>query len=295
MTIKQKILSNNCIVKFLKYLHNTYWEILMQFWKVRPLTFGTEKLNNNFSIGIVTYVDRYDRFFKPLITNLVKIFPDTEFVVAVNGYYDKDLQHRYLAEINAFLLKFKNVKVIAFVDAQSLSKLWNLCIVHSTSPKTMILNDDIKIKTTFRKELTASGALQEDIALINRSWSHFIISKRIIVKNGWFDERFPGVGNEDEDYEARLCVNGIAVETFRVRALKNVVFITLNFSYGKNIATVNTKYVRQNKIFFDSKWEMSVHERPGFVYVPIIRQYVRLNPGMDTPSFYDGNGSARNK
>ena len=285
MTIKKRLLSY--IKRQLKHMHNMYWDLLMQFWKVRPSNMGTEQLNKDFSIGIVTYVDRYQRFFKPLITNLVKIFPDTEFVIAVNGYYDKNIQHRYLAEIKAFLSQFRNVKVIDFVEPQSLSKLWNLCVVHSTNPKTMILNDDIKIKTTFRIELEASGALQQDIALINRSWSHFIISKKIIAKIGWFDERFPGVGNEDEDYEARLCVQSLAVETYRIHALKNIVFVTLNFSYGKNVDTVNTKYLRKNKIFFDRKWEMSVDEKPGFVYVPIIRRYIRLNPGMETPLFYE--------
>jgi hypothetical protein len=268
-------------------LKGLYWKIIPYYWKFLPLNSGKKRTNFSYSIGIVTYVDRFDIFFKPLIKNLVSIFPDTEFVIAINGYYDQDIQKRYLNIIKRYLLNFKNIKIVEFIEPQSLSKLWNLLVINSTSDKTLILNDDLKIAPSFRYSLELVEIVKNDIGIINTSWSHFIISKKIIQKIGWFDERLPGVGNEDQDYECRLTMNNIMLVDFRVRGLKNIIFQTKNFSYGKEIDVEEKKYVKQNKIFFDSKWELSKTPKTGFRYVRIMVQYVRLRPGMDTPNFYE--------
>ncbi len=270
-----------------KLLYNWWWSFKMKTWYIIPKDRGSELLNTEFSIGIVTYVDRYNKFFQPLIVNLVTLFPDTEIVIAVNGYHDPLVQNPYLQDIAGFLGQFRNVKLIDFHGPQSLSKLWNLLIVHSSFEKVMILNDDIKISPFFRESLTKSPALKEDVALLNRSWSHFLISKTIIKRVGWFDQRFPGVGNEDEDYESRLVTHHIPVKSFKIVGLKNIVFKTVNFSYGKDMEVVNTKYVKANKLHFDAKWEMETEPAPGFVYVEILRAYVKLREGMDTPNFYN--------
>ena len=283
------IFKNQFILKYLKLIHTVYWKLIIQVWKFKSNNYGEERANISYSIGIVTYFDRYDNFFKPLITNLITIFPDTEFIIAINGYYNKVVQEKYLKDINIFLSKFKNVKIVDFTEAQSLSKLWNLLILNSSCTKTLILNDDILISTKFRKNLEETNFLSEEIGLINRSWSHFIISKKIISQVGWFDERFPGVGNEDEDYECRLIFKDIEVKTYIVKGLKNIVFLTKNFSYGKNISTEAVKYVRKNKIFFDSKWNVSKKKLPSFRYVGILQAYAKLRDGMNTPNFYELN------
>ena len=48
------------------------------------------------------------------------------------------------------------------------------------------------------------GFYKKRLPVINQSWSHFMISREVIIRVGWFDERFPAIGNEDEDYESRL-------------------------------------------------------------------------------------------
>ncbi len=285
--MKKMLLRNKFLVRCIKLKNIYYWKFIMQFWNFKPENTGVERTNFRFSIGIVTYVDRYNNFFKPLITNLITIFPDTEFVISVNGYYDKTVQEKYLDEIKLFLSGFKNVKIIDFIEPQSLSKLWNLLILNASSDKILILNDDLKISTLFRKNLNRSGILDEEIALINRSWSHFLISKKIVGNLGWFDQRFPGVGNEDEDYECRLVHNNTIIKTFKIKGLNNVVFQTSNFSYGKDIDTIHTKYVRRNKDFFDSKWELSEMGSSSSKYVKIVDCYAKLRKGMETPEFYD--------
>jgi GR25 family glycosyltransferase involved in LPS biosynthesis len=262
-----------------------YWEFVALRWKFIPYR-KTAVTNKRYSIGVVTYINRYEKVFKPFIQSICKLFPDTEVIVAINGYYDAEKQDKYLAEINEFLSQFANVTKFDYKTGQSLSKLWNQLIIHSSNDAILIFNDDVKIDTSFRRNIEECSVLDEKVALLNRSWSHFLITKKMVAKNGWFDERFPGVGNEDEDYESRLVLNGIHVKTFSASGLKNIVFTTKDFSYGKNTETVNTKYVKANKQFFDSKWEWSEIEKTGFAFVPLVRGYVRMKEGMQTPDFY---------
>lgn len=162
-------------------LKRFYWSLIPLIWKFFKFESGNERSNFIFSIGIVTYVDRHRYFFKPLIKNLVKIFPDTEFIIAVNGYYDQEIQKKYVNEIKTYLSNFTNVKIVDFMQPQSLSKLWNLLIINSTSEKVLIFNDDILISPKFRRYLDSSDVLKSDIGIINSSWSHFIISKKIVL------------------------------------------------------------------------------------------------------------------
>ncbi|MGH8611666.1 MAG: glycosyltransferase family 2 protein [Gammaproteobacteria bacterium] len=239
-----------------------------------------------YSIGIVTYIRRFKAFFKPLIQSLCSLFPDTEILVAINGYYDGKQQEQYLLEIRTLLARFPNVKVLPHTEAQSLSKLWNKLIIHSSNDKVLIFNDDILILPHFRKELEKCGILSVDVGLLKWSWSHFAISKKVISRFGWFDERFPGVGNEDEDYEARLAMHGVLVPSFSLSALRHIVVKTKDFSYGKNMAVVNQKYTSGNKLFFDSKWDLAEQPAEGFLFVRVLGKYAKLKQGMETPDFY---------
>jgi hypothetical protein len=255
-------------------------------WLLTRSNSERSELNALYSIGVVTYVARYKRFFRPLLRQLVMAFPDTTIVVAANGYHDQKRQSLYLHELRKFVSRYPNVKLIEHKEPQSLSKLWNKLMIHSTTNATLILNDDVAITPSFRHNLEGSGLLGLPVALINRSWSHFVITKDIVEKAGWFDERFPAVGNEDQDYEARLALLGVAPTSKVVRGLINVVFKTKDFSYGKKVDVINQKYVRENQVFFNHKWSVSKTKVDGFVYVDILDAYVKLNQGFETPNFY---------
>jgi glycosyl transferase family 2 len=278
------------VLKFLKKIRTvfrlTYWEIIKVWWLILPVRKDNSKYTKTFSIGIVTYINRYDKLFKPLIKNLCKLFPDVEIVIAINGYYDQEKQRKYLKEIKALLSKYPNIKYIEHNEGQSLSKLWNQLVIHSTNEKVFIFNDDVKIAPYFRKNVEDSGILKKELGLLNWSWSHFLISKRIIHQIGWFDERFPGVGNEDEDYEARLVIAGVYIESVEISGLKNIIIQTKDFSYGKHTETVNIKYVKENKTIFDKKWDMLPEPKDGYVFVRLLGKHLKLNAGMETPNFY---------
>lgn len=267
-------------------LNNIKWWFISILWKFKPQPKAKEITNKQYSIGVVTYVKRYEIHFLPLIKQLVTLFPDTQLIVAINGYYDHDIQKQYLKKIMTQLDTFKNVIYFHYDEGQSLSKLWNQLVIHSNSEKTFIFNDDIQLATGFRTSIEKSIILNHDCGIINGSWSHFLISKSIIKKVGWFDERFPGVGYEDHDYEIRLTLKGLPLIEVNVNHLKNIVYKTKDFSYGNNIETVFEKYSSVNEKHYLSKWEFSETEKEGFVFVRIIQGYAKLKTGMETPNFY---------
>ena len=276
--------------KFLRltsvFFDNIKWWFISIFWKFKAQPTAKKITNKQYSIGVVTYVKRYKIHFLPLIKQLISLFPDTQIIIAINGYYDHDVQEHYLKKITSLLDTFKNVTYFYYDEGQSLSKLWNQLIIHTDNEKVFIFNDDIKLASGFRTSLEKSTILNRDYGIINSSWSHFLISKPIIKKVGWFDERFPGVGYEDQDYEIRLALKEVPLIDVKVAHLKNIVYKTKDFSYGKNIATDFEKYTSSNGKHYFSKWEISDNAQQGFVYVRIIQSYAKLKEGMETPNFY---------
>ena len=292
--IRKFLLSNRFIRKSAVSMYDEYWKLIMQLFRFLPKSLGEEITNDIFSIAIVTYVERFESYFKPLIINLTILFPDTQIVVGLNGFHDLEKQRNYLKDARLFLSKYKNITIIDFEEAQSLSKLWNLVIFNSVANKTLVLNDDLRISPWFRKELEKTGIIETEISLINRSWSHYLISKDIIKKVGWFDQRFPAMGNEDEDYECRMVLKGVQKKVFEMKYVQNVVAIPETYSFGEHIDLINTKYPKANKIFFDSKWQLSETHENGFQYIEMLKAYVKQRPGMETPNFYENENFIKN-
>lgn len=270
---------------FTRKFFDFYWAIINLFWSIKPFKKVNGISNTVFSLGIVTYVARLDEHFIPLLRQVSHLFSDTEIIIAINGYHDESIQLVYLKKMNDLLSDFPNVKCVQYTQPQSLSKLWNDLIKHSSNSKTLIFNDDLQLNNKFRKNLNNSGLLLEDVAIINSSWSHFLISKKIMSQVGWFDERYFGVGFEDHDYEARLVLEGISVPNYVVKGVKNIVFITTDFSYAQSVETVGKKYIKGNEAFFHKKWSISTEPVEGYVWVRILKGYTKLNQGMETPNY----------
>jgi len=273
------LLRNKFIYNKLIKVNKLIWKIRILIWEIQwYFTFNGIKPNSIqsdfFSIGIVTYVDRYEVFFKPLIKKLTYSFPNIEINVCINGYHDKDIQQKYLVDILNFLSKYENIKIVKFIEPQGLSKLWNLLVKNSNAPRVLIMNDDLIIRNTFSNNFYNSNILLSDFSLLNRSWSHFLISKNIFERVGDFDENFLGVGNEDEDYETRLVFSGYNILNKQIKGIRNISFPTKNFSYSENMEISNKKYSSVNFVYFNKKWQKSSIPQDGFKYVEILNCYV---------------------
>jgi hypothetical protein len=213
------------------------------------------------SIGIVTYLGRYETYFMPLIRKLYRVFPDYQIIVFINGHHDQVKQVCYLQKITSFLGKFKNVSYVTHFQHQPLARSWNWLIFLSNSEKTLLINDDVILTYEFRYHFERLTNLP-DIFLINKSWSHFVISKKIIRDAGWFDERFVGMGYEDHDYTFRLAMRGITIQNFTFPGIwdQNAPQTDAGWATFSEIDRDEKRHSQINQDFFKKKWYWSNYD-----------------------------------
>lgn len=245
-----------------------------------------------YSIGVVTYIRRFEQYFVPLVGRLEAIFPGVEKNFVLNGFYNKQEQQAYLVKAQEFLSKYSPHSVVAYESHHGLSHCWNQLIINSTTEKVLIMNDDVVINKLFKLCLDLQVG-DRAVATINGSWSHFIMSKAVIKKIGWFDERFVGVGQEDGDYALRIALAegksvmpNSHVNNIFCFGLKNLVAKNPDPGWKNFSATINqNKYAAVNAEVFKKKWDMVDSPRSGYVYA-WDAHYFGIKPGMDTPNFY---------
>lgn len=207
-----------------------------------------------YTIGIVTYHARFEQYFVPLINRLKRVFPDIEILCIANGHPNKDVQLNYLRKFTEFCKNNPNVRYLTHDEHQSLAKCWNHLIILSNTEKILILNDDTQVTELFREEFE-NKILSNEFSTINSSWSHFIISKSVVRKVGWFDERFLGIGQEDIDYHLMMSLKNQKPMNINCLGLKNYVADQSEPGW-KNISkkSSNTKYSSINVEIFNNKW-----------------------------------------
>ncbi|NCP45010.1 MAG: hypothetical protein COW67_08705 [Flavobacteriales bacterium CG18_big_fil_WC_8_21_14_2_50_32_9] len=264
------------------------WWFLKQKWRFVSLQYSNAKTvtNTNYSIGITTYKERFETYLKPLVLHLNYLFPHMQIIVAINGFHNQKEQTEYLNKIKSFLSNFKNIDFVYYEQPHGLCKLWNQLIILSKSDKIVVLNDDISISKKLKTEIEESKILNSNFGLINGSYSHFLINKKIINQIGWFDERFPGIGYEDHDYEIRLALQGVSPDFYNFKTIKNENVTPKDWSWGDDDTKIFKKYSHANEKHYFSKWEISDTAKHGFVHVRIIKGYAKLKDGMETPNFY---------
>jgi hypothetical protein len=243
--------------------------------------------NEIYSIGVTTFLERYEILFKDLIKRLNFSFPGTEIIVAVNGHYNQEKQKEYLLQIEQYCKNFSSVKLIIYEKPQGLSKLWNRILISSTNNKIFLLNDDILFYPSIHKKIDSSGILKENISLINQSFSHFFINKSIIKEVGWFDERLLEIGGEDDDYHVRLTINNIELKNYLFKGLSNFKPKLKVNSYGNMVNAQIGGYSNSNTAFLLKKWDVRNKKFEGATFIyRSMGSYWKLKNGMETPNYY---------
>lgn len=237
--------------------------------------------NPDYSIGVVTYVARLEEFFIPLIKQLTAIFPDKEIVCVINGHPDTTLQIGYLKHVTAFLAGYPNVRYLSYESHQPLARCFNWLLMMSFAHRMLILNDDVSLNLLFRKDFEKNLKEHPDFFIINHSWSHVLISKAVVKRVGWFEERLAGTGNEDGDYRIRMEKEGLSLPEVDCKGVINYVAPQKNAGWQNISATTkDSKYSAVNRQFIEEKYSQSVNGKDGgFVFT--------VKPGMETPMFYD--------
>lgn len=250
-------------------------------------------LGSGYSIGVVTYVRRFEKFFQPLVKSLEKYFPKVEKNYVLNGFYDQAIQQDYLKNAKEFLRATSAANVVAYEESQPLARCFNQLILHSSGKKVLILNDDLLIRWLFRPCFELQ-MWPFETCVVNNTWSISFISKDTVRKVGWFDERFPAIGQEDADYGLRIALQKgqKAMQVMHQHniycfGITNVVAGNTDPGWKKDSAIIGSGYAQANKDYFEKKWEISNEPLEGGVQLQ--NNYFRVRKGMETPLFYDYN------
>ncbi|MFZ2285535.1 MAG: hypothetical protein WAV93_00970 [Bacteroidales bacterium] len=223
------------------------------------------------TIGVTTYKDRYSGYLKPLLSKLHNLFPKDQIIIIANGHYQERDQEAYISELNRYCKRFDNAEVESYTEPRGLSFLWNRILHRARYGNVLILNDDIMIKSGFRRFIAQKKFMDASIVLINNSFSHFKITVRVPEKIGYFDEGFREIGGEDDDYLARLAMAGVSVEsltTGTVAGRKTRKSMNRVNSYGKVMSEERGGYSTLNTEYLESKWIMSDTYFEGAINVP---------------------------
>lgn len=224
-------------------------------------------LSGVLQIGITTYVDRYDIFFKPLYHSLKLLFPEVQIIVAVNGFHDREIQKLYLTRFHRQICvdNINSNKFVLHDNPVGLTRLWNEILSQGNNKTTLILNDDLRVFPWLRiwieKELWNSS-----ITLMNGTWSHFFICKDVLDLVGWFDENFRGIGFEDMDYTARCAYKGVVIQNLRCQYITHLDHQPSRTSFDDQTQTLwGSKYSSINHDAFFQKWKICDHDSGIFI------------------------------
>lgn len=246
-----------------------------RYYKFFSVAAGKIRSDLPVTFGVTTFLNRFEFHFMPLIERLVFLFPESRIIVTANGSVLKAEQQEYLIRLREFCRRFKNIELITFEEPRGLSHLWNRIMQQAGDDSVVMLNDDLRLKTWFGRFLEGSGILGEDIATINSSWSHFFISQKIFRMTGDFDEELREVGGEDDDYLARLALQGLKPADYRcggvARSRRRKRRTPEINSYGKDMTKEAYGYSSGNTGYLMSKWEISDEYFEGSVEIPRTR------------------------
>lgn len=202
-----------------------------------------------YSIGIVTFENRFESYFKPLIKKIKNSRPDIEITVCINGQYKKPFNQTYLKEVLHFNSTFSNIFPQVFTKFNSLAKLWNRLVLNSTENLVLILNDDIDIDETFFDLIEKEeNVFENKLVLFNGIFSHFFIDRNLLQSLNWFDERFLGVGKEDRDIQQKVKCYNIMTPLIRSKHRETSIPI-------ENMKTYGEKYTKFNESVFSEKYD----------------------------------------
>jgi hypothetical protein len=224
-----------------------------------------KQLDQAFAIGITTYIERYDNYFKPLYQSMSRYFPEVKITVSVNGHPKTAEQQRYLERLQDELCATAapHHTFVLRDHAAGLTTMWNE-MVHLSQPlPLLILNDDLRIFPWMRRWAEAFDWRAAQLTLLNSTWSHFVISPEVIERVGAFDPGFQGIGFEDMDYTARAGLAGQAIGNVLCSYIAHKNHQPSSSSFGSD--KVWGKYTSQNEEFFYSKWEICSPEEGVFI------------------------------
>jgi len=225
-------------------------------------------LSRSFAIGVTTYSERYERYFKPLYRSLSAIFPEVPLSVAVNGHGTPDAQARYLERFEQEICRTapSQHRFLLHDRPHGLTTLWNGMLAASPPDlPLLILNDDLQVQGWLRRWAEAFPWSGVELSLVNSSWSHFVISPSTVARVGAFDPGFPGIGFEDMDYTARAGLARVPIANHLCGYLHHQDDKPETTSFDDVSDRIWGKYTSANQEHFARQWETCPDDEGVFI------------------------------
>ena len=229
-----------------------------------------------FSIGVTTYSERYEGYFKPLHRRLSRIFPEVNITVAVNGHGTAEAQAAYLHRFEREICQAAppHQRFVLYDRAHGLTTLWNAMLAASPADRPLlILNDDLAVDGYLRRWAERFDWSGVELSLLNSSWSHFVIAPATVSRVGAFDPGFPGIGFEDMDYTARSSLAGMSIANHLCGYIHHQDHKPEATSFDDISGRVWGKYTSANQAHFAAQWESCPPE--DGVYIKQLHGHVR--------------------
>ena len=228
---------------------------------------ANKRLDQEFAIGITTYIERYDQYFKPLYRAVSRCFPEVKITVSVNGYGNNEEQQRYLLRLQEELCSSAPAhhRFVLHDQPAGLTTMWNEILDISLPLPVLILNDDLRIFAWMRRWAESFDWRSNQLTLLNSTWSHFVISKEVIDRLGAFDPGFKGIGFEDMDYTARAGLAGLPIANVLCSYIAHQNHQPRTTSFDTVSDRVWGKYTTVNEAYFYSKWQTCPAEEGVFI------------------------------
>lgn len=152
----------------------------------------------NFAIGIPT-LNRADLLI-PALLYYQNDFPNVDIYVIDNGNQEA---------LN--VLKLKNLTIIRQPHNIGVASSWNILCnkIFKIKDFALILNDDIYLGKNEHEILLLIENMQVELYTSPVDWCTFLLPKATYTTIGEFDEGFFPAYFEDNDYEYRICMNGL--------------------------------------------------------------------------------------
>lgn len=207
---------------------------------------------SNYTIGITTFSKRLNYVSKLL--EQIRSYTDADILITVNGDHKSSFKEDYRKDILKLCLQYKNIYPIFFLECRGATKLWNTVAIHSKNDLLCILNDDVEIteKDLFDRLESTDADNLNTLVRINNSFSHFVVTKQLLEKLKYFDERFLGFGFEDGDMMYRhIEMLNLETSTWYVHGVKSLI----SFVCDENVANNSSgKYSYFNQQFLCGKY-----------------------------------------
>ena len=233
-------------------------------------------LSKALTIGVTTYSERYESFFKPLYQSLSRIFPEVPITIAVNGHGSAESQSRYLQRFEREICQSAPAHhhFVLHDQAHGLTTLWNAMLAAPPQPRPLlILNDDLRVHAWLRRWAEGFPWSRVELELINSSWSHFVIAPSTLDRVGAFDPGFPGIGFEDMDYTARAGLVGVPIGNRLCGYLRHQDHKPQTTSFDDISGRVWGKYTSANQSHFADQWQECPPDQG--VFIKQIQAHVR--------------------